>query len=91
RPPLDDPGAVAKWMEAVEVESRKVDAALKRHGIHAYDAVIATPYDPKLHERVGSKRVEGLGPLMVAEQRQAGYASQQPEFVLRRPKVVVSE
>lgn len=91
RPPMDDPSAVAKWIEAVEVESRKVDSALKRHGIHAYDAVLATPYDPKLHERVGSKRVEGLGPLMVAEQKQAGYASQQPEFVLRRPKVVVSE
>ena len=41
--------------------------------------------------RVGSKRVEGMGPLLIAEQREHGYASQQPEFVLRRPKVVVSE
>jgi hypothetical protein len=91
RPPLDDAEAVRKWVAAVEIEHRKVDASLLRNGIHKYDAVIGTPYDPKLHERVGSKRIEGMGPLMVAEQRMPGYASQQPEFVLRRPKVIVSE
>ena len=91
RPTADDAEAMNRWVEAVEVESRKVQAALLRHGIHPYDAVISTPYDPKLHERVGSKRVEGMGPLLVAEQRERGYASQQPEFVLRRPKVIVSE
>ena len=46
---------------------------------------------PGALERVGSKRVEGMGPLLVAEQRQSGLASAQPEFVLRRPKVIVSE
>ena len=56
-----------------------------------YDAAIGSPYNPALHERVGSKRVEGMGPLLVAEQREHGFASQQPEFVLRRPKVIVSE
>ena len=91
RPSLDDREAVERWIEAVEVESRKVDAALLRQGIHPYDAVISSPYNPALHERVGSKRVEGMGPLLVAEQREHGYASQQPEFVLRRPKVIVSE
>jgi molecular chaperone GrpE (heat shock protein) len=91
RPALDDPEALRRWAEAIEVESRKVQAALLRHGIHPYDAVISTAYDPKLHERVGSKRVEGMGPLLVAEQRERGWASQQPEFVLRRPKVIVSE
>ena len=91
RPQLDDVAAVTRWAEAVEVESRKVQAALLRHGIHPYDAVISSPYNPALHERVGSKRVEGMGPLLVAEQREHGYASQQPEFVLRRPKVIVSE
>jgi hypothetical protein len=91
RPPLDDIEAVKRWAEAIEVESRKVQAALLRHGIHPYDAVISTPYNPALHERVGSKRVEGMLPLLVAEQREHGYASQQPEFVLRRPKVIVSE
>lgn len=91
RPSLDDLEAVQRWIEAVEVESRKVDAALLRQGIHPYDAVISSPYNPALHERVGSKRVEGLGPLLVAEQTERGYASQQPEFVLRRPKVIVSE
>ena len=45
----------------------------------------------QLRERVGSARVEGMGPLLIAEQKERGYASQQPEFVLRRPKVIVSE
>lgn len=91
RPALDDADALRRWTEAIEIESRKVQAALLRHGIHPYDAVISSPYNPALHERVGSKRVEGLGPLLVAEQREHGYASQQPEFVLRRPKILVSE
>jgi molecular chaperone GrpE (heat shock protein) len=91
RPAAEDREAVARWMEAVEVQSRKVQAALLRHGIHPYDAVISSPYNPALHERVGSARVEGMGPLLVAEQKERGYASQQPEFVLRRPKVIVSE
>jgi molecular chaperone GrpE (heat shock protein) len=82
---------LARWAEAVEVESRKVQAALKRHGIHPYDAVIGSPYNPALHERVGSKRMEGMDPLRIADQVEHGFASQQPEFVLRRPKVIVSE
>jgi molecular chaperone GrpE (heat shock protein) len=91
RPALEDAEAIKRWIEAVEVESRKVDAALLRHGIQPYDAVISSPYNPAIHERVGSKRVEGMGPLLVAEQVERGYASQQPEFVLRRPKIIVSE
>jgi molecular chaperone GrpE (heat shock protein) len=91
RPRPDDPEAVARWIEAVEVQSRKVEAALLRHGVQRYDAVTGSPYDPRLHERVGSSRVEGMGPLLVAEQRERGYASAQPDFVLRRPKVIVSE
>jgi hypothetical protein len=91
KPKVDDPEAVARWIEAVEVESRKVDAAIIKQGVQPYDAVISAPYNPALHERVGSRRVEGMGPLLVAEQRERGYASQQPEFVLRRPKVIVSE
>ncbi len=95
RPQVPLPGAagqaLARWADAIEVECRKVQDALRRHGIHPYDAVISSPYDPKLHERVGSKRVEGMDALRVAEQREHGWASQQPEFVLRRPKVIVSE
>ena len=91
RPAADDPPAVARWIEAVEVEARKVDAAIIKQGVQPYDAVISAPYNPALHERVGSKKVEGMGPNLVAEQRERGYASQQPEFVLRRPKVIVSE
>lgn len=91
RPSLDDVEALKRWVEAIEVEHRKVKDALTRHGIHPYDAIISSPYNPAIHERVGSKRVEGMGPLLVAEQRERGYASQQPDFVLRRPKVIVSE
>jgi hypothetical protein len=91
RPAMDDAEALARWAEAIEVQSRKTSAALLRHGIHPYDAVIGSAYTPALHERVGACHVEGMGPLLVAEQRERGYASQQPEFVLRRPKVIVSE
>jgi hypothetical protein len=91
RPQPGDAEAVVRWFEAVEVESRKVNAALLRHGVHSYDAVIGSPYNPALHERVGSRRVEGMDALRIAEQKEHGYASQQPEFVLRRPKVIVTE
>jgi hypothetical protein len=87
--PEDEP--LRRWIEAVEVQNRKVQAAMRRHGIHRYDAVIGSAYRPDLHERVGSRRMEGMDAYRVAEQREPGYASQQPEFVLRRPKVIVSE
>jgi molecular chaperone GrpE (heat shock protein) len=91
RPSPDDREAVVRWMEAVEVQSRKVQAALARHGIQPYDAILGADYNPAIHERVGSEKAEGMGPLHIAGQRERGYASQQPEFVLRRPKVIVSE
>jgi molecular chaperone GrpE (heat shock protein) len=95
RPRTEFPGeegeAVARWADGIEVECRKVGAALLRHGIHRFDAVIGSPYNPALHERVGGKRMEGMDALRVAEQTQHGFASQQPEFVLRRPKVIVTE
>lgn len=91
RPSAGDADALTHWGDAVAVESRKVQDALRRHGIHPYDAVIGSAYNPALHERVGGKRVDGMDPLRIAEQRERGYASQQPEFVLRRPKVIVSE
>ena len=80
-----------RWMQAVEIQNRKVQDALKRFGIHPYDAVVGTPYNPALHERVGSMRLDGMDGLRVAQQRERGYASQQPEFILRRPKVIVTE
>ena len=88
---MDDAEAVGRWIETVEVESRKLQASLVRHGLHPYDAVIGSAYNPALHERVGSRRLEGMDALRVAEQIEHGYASQQPEFVLRRPKVIVTE
>jgi molecular chaperone GrpE (heat shock protein) len=91
RPPAGDAETLGRWGDAVEIEARKVQAALQRHGIYPYDAVVGSPYNPALHERVGSRRLEGMEPLRIAEQRERGYASQQPEFVVRRPKVIVSE
>jgi molecular chaperone GrpE (heat shock protein) len=95
RPKVKIPGeageALARWADSIEVECRKVQDALRKHGILPYDAVIGSPYNPALHERVGSKRMEGMDGLRIAEQREHGWASQQPEFVLRRPKVIVSE
>jgi molecular chaperone GrpE (heat shock protein) len=91
RPKPEDSAAVAKWMEAIEVQSRKMDAMVKRHGIHPFNAVVGSAYNPALHERVGSRPVEGMDPSRVAEQTETGYASQMPDFVLRRPKVIVSE
>src|SRR5882672_10141174 len=37
RPKHEDAEAIARWSEAVEVESRKVQAILLRHGVHPYD------------------------------------------------------
>ncbi len=85
------PEEAGAWADAVEVQTRKVVDLLARLGIHPYDAVIGEPYSPTLHERVGSKHMEGMGPMQVAEQRERGWASQQPDFVLRRPKIIVSE
>ena len=92
RPPLDGaPPALAGWAEGVAVTARKAQAALAQFGVHRYDAVIGSAYQPALHERVGSRSVEGMGPLRVAAQVEPGYASQQPDFVLRRAKVLISE
>jgi len=91
RPAEDNAKEFVAWSESVAVLSRKVEAMLTRLGIQPYHAVIGAAYNPALHERVGNKRVEGMGPLLVAEEMEPGYASQQPEFVLRRPKVLVTE
>lgn len=91
RPPAGDAETMARWAESVAVEARKAQAALARHGIHPYDAVIGAVYNPALHERIGSQRKPDVEPDRILEQRERGYASERPEFVLRRPKVIISE
>ena len=91
RPATGEANALEGWAESLAVQLRKVQAALLRHGIQRYDAALGSLYNPAIHERVGSKRVEGMDALRVAEQVEHGLASQQPEFVLRRAKVIVSE
>lgn len=87
----DEADAVNRWYASLEVQGRRLEESLRRFGVFPYDAVVGSAYNPALHERVSSRRTEGMGPLLIAEQRERGWASQQPEFVLRRPKVVVSD
>jgi molecular chaperone GrpE (heat shock protein) len=91
RPAVDDLAGLRLWADSVSVQVRKVRALLERLGVHRYDAVVGSVYNPALHERVGTRTVEGIGPDRIAEQREHGYASQQPDFVLRRAKVYVTE
>jgi hypothetical protein len=83
--------ALAGWLASLDVQNRKLWDDIRKLGIVPYEAPLGTPYNPALHERVGSTRVDGLPALMIAETREKGYASQQPEFILRRPKVIVTE
>src|SRR5205823_1970212 len=39
----DDAEAMNRWADGVELESRKIKAALLNHGSHPYDAVVGTP------------------------------------------------
>ncbi|HEY1377823.1 MAG TPA: nucleotide exchange factor GrpE [Gemmataceae bacterium] len=91
RPQLDDHPQAAAWAEGVAVAARRAEAVLAQFGVHRYDAVVAAAYQPALHERVGGRAVEGLAPQRVAQQIEPGYASQQPDFVLRRAKVLTTE
>ncbi len=82
---------IAAWIKSLEVQNRKIWDDIRKFGIQTYEAPVGTPYNPALHERVGSMRVEGLPALLIAETKAPGFASQQPEFILRRPKVLVTE
>ena len=86
-----DGEALQNWLKSLEVQNRKIWDDIRKFGIHAYEAPLGMPYNPAMHERVGSMRVDGLPALMIAETKEKGYASQQPEFILRRPKVIVTE
>ena len=83
--------ALQNWLKSLEVHNRTIWDDIRKFGIQLYEAPVGTPYNPALHERVGSTRVDGLPALMIAETKEKGYASQQPEFILRRPKVIVTE
>ncbi len=90
RPVGGGPVALERWADGVAVEARKVQAALARHGVHPFTALPKQPYDPARHERVGG-RSTCLIPGLIHEQVEPGYASAQPDFVLVRPKVIVTE
>ena len=47
-PALEVPGGdkVQRWMDAVAIQNRKVHDAIKRFGIHPYDAVVGTLITP---------------------------------------------
>ena len=87
----DEVDTINRWMDSIEVQNRKLQEALRTFGISPYEAALGSPYNPALHERVGSRRIDGMNALLIAEQKERGWASQQPEFILRRPKVLVSD
>jgi hypothetical protein len=91
RPPLAAGSPAAAWADAVTGGARRAEAVMAQFGIHRYDAVVGSAYQPALHERVGSRPMDGMGPLLVARQVEPGYASQQPDFVLRRARVLITE
>ncbi|HTK77737.1 MAG TPA: nucleotide exchange factor GrpE [Gemmataceae bacterium] len=84
-------GDMTAWADGVAGAARQTRAVLAQFGIHPYDAVVGSAYAPALHERVGGLQIEGMEPLRVARQIEPGYASSQPDFVLRRAKVLISE
>lgn len=89
--PERESGQLAAWADGIAVAARKARALLAQFGVHSFDAVVGSAYVPALHERVGGLAIEGMEPLRVARQIEAGYASGQPDFVLRRARVLVSE
>ena len=72
KPPPDNADAVKGWMEAVAVETRKVRSLIAQKNILEFEARPGEPYNPALHKRVGSERVEGMGPLLVARTIEEG-------------------
>jgi hypothetical protein len=90
RPRTEDTTSAA-WGDAVAVTARRAEAVLGQFGVHRYDAVVGSAYTPALHERVGGRSVEGMGPLLVAQQVEPGFASGHAEFVLRRARVLITE
>lgn len=90
-PSAADSSPAAAWAEGVAGTARRAETLLAQFGVHRYDAIIGSAYQPALHERVGSRPVEGMGPHLVAQQVEPGYASQQPDSVLRRAKVLITE
>ncbi len=45
---------------------RKVEAAVRQKNIVEFEGRPGEAYNPALHKRLGSERVEGMGPLLVA-------------------------
>jgi molecular chaperone GrpE len=45
-------GVDAAWLKGVELSVRKLEDALKAHGLEAIDAV-GKPFDPNVHEAIG--------------------------------------
>lgn len=91
RPGAADAALSAAWADGVGVAARKAQGTLAQLGIHRFDAHFGDEYQPALHERTGSEKVEGLAPMRVARQLEPGYASSAPDFVIRRARVLVSE
>ena len=73
KPAPDNAEGLSRWVEVVEVEARKVQAALLRHGIHPYDAVVSAPYNPALHDRWSTTTAVPGNYTSYALESQSGY------------------
>ena len=73
------------------MQNRKLWDDIRKFGIHLYERPSEPRTTPPCTNGSAARRVDGLPALMIAETREKGYASQQPEFILRRPKVIVTE
>lgn len=76
------------WVKGFQQIHRQFQELLKRLGVEEVKTV-GEPFDPKMHEAVGSRKVEGAKPHTVVEEVQPGYLL--ASRVIQPAKVKVAE
>jgi molecular chaperone GrpE len=87
-PPSREVSARDALAQGVALVYRELRASLERAGVEAYDPA-GEPFDPALHEALGTRPAEGAKPGTVVETLDRGYRLDGQ--VLRAARVVVSE
>src|SRR5260370_13258027 len=57
--------ALQNWLKSLEVQNRKLWDDIRRFGIHLYEAPVGAPYNPALHDSVGSTPISHLSALQI--------------------------
>jgi molecular chaperone GrpE len=65
-------GLDASWERGLELSVRKLEEALRAHGLEAIDSTGA-PFDPKLHEAIGHEESRDLPEDTVVTELRRGY------------------